>query len=138
MKTNPYILIKNLNDKIEARGNNVCQKAGLTLAHFRILAYLLLHSETIVTQRELELEFKVSHPTISGILKRMEKNELVTTKILLTEKRKQVFVTQKGKEAMDKMKEFMNQDHALLDSVFSEEELEQFGEYLTRMLNLLS
>ncbi len=139
MKNHPFILIKNIHDKIEARGNNECQKVGLTLSQFRILVYLLLHPDSVVTQRELEIEFKVSHPTINGILKRMDEKELISTTIIKeTKQQKQVFITEKGKAAMDNMKSEMAKDDAAILELFSEEELEKFGDYLKRLFNFLN
>lgn len=138
-KRNPFILIKNINDKFEAKGNNECQKVGLTLSQFRILVYLKVHNEKTVTQREIELEFKVSHPTITGILRRMEEKGFVTTNIIKAGKmQKEVFMTEKGAEALKMMDASRDEDDAALLNLFSEQELNQLGDYLHRIFEYLN
>lgn len=138
-RKDPFILIKNIHDKFEAHGNNECQKVDLTLSQFRILVYLVTHTEKVVTQREIELDFKVSHPTINGILGRMEEKGLITTSLVKQGKQqKQVFLTEKGKETLKKVDKSRMEDTKALRELFSETELEQFSEYLSRMLSYCS
>lgn len=53
------------------------EKLGLTSVQMEVLMYLLKreHEGCEVTARELERRFRVSNPTMSGILKRLEKKE---------------------------------------------------------------
>jgi len=128
--------MKHINDRFEARGNSECQKVGLTLSQFRILVFLLMNEGRTVTQREMETEFKVSHPTICGILKRMEEKEFLTTEIVKEGKQqKYVYITEKGRAALKSMEASRNEDDAALLSLFTEQELAQFEDYLLRVLN---
>jgi len=136
---NPFFLIKIINDKFEAKGNNECQKAGLTLSQFRILDYLNSNPDRTVTQREMELKFQVSHPTINGILGRMEEKRLITTNLVREGKQqKQVFITAKGNEALNIMFTSRNKDDKALFRLFTPEELNQFEEYLNRVVDYLA
>lgn len=136
---NPFLIIKNIHDRFEAKGNIDCQKSGLTLSQFRVLAYLYDHSDRQVTQRELELDFKVSHPTITGILKRMEEKEFITTEILKSGiKQKIVRLTDKGTLALNHIREHIAADDEKIISLFTPEELNNLEDYLTRIYDYLS
>ena len=55
------------------------EKLGLTSVQMEVLMYLLKreHEGCGVTARELERRFRVSNPTMSGILKRLEKKGMI-------------------------------------------------------------
>jgi len=137
--TSPFFLLKPIHDRFEARGNIAGQKAGITHSQFRVLLYLNAHSDKIVTQHEMEIAFNVSHPTISGILKRMEENGFVKTQYVQeAKKQKQVFLTEKGKNAIKIMDKSKDHDDSELSKLFTEEELGQLEDYLKRILDYLN
>ncbi len=138
-KANPLFLFKTINDKFEARGNAACQKAGITHSQFQVLLFLSEHKNMIVTQKMLETEFNVSHPTINGILKRMEENGFIKTQFVQeAKKQKQVFLTEKGRSAIKIMNDSKDLDESNLMKIFSETELNQLQDYLTRILDYLN
>lgn len=49
---------------------------------FFLLLYLEAHQNSRVTQKDLEIEFKVSHPTINEIITRLENKNFITTKVI--------------------------------------------------------
>lgn len=132
---NPFFSMKKIHDKFEARGNNECQKVGLTLSQFRVLMYITDHPQKTITQRELELDFQVSHPTITGILKRMEEKGFITTKIVREGKQqKLVFITEKGINALERTRENHKRDDEKLHDLFTDEEINTLENYLQRIL----
>jgi len=133
------MMIKNIHDKFEARGNADCKKAGLTFAQFKVLIYLDDHKDKIVTQKELEVDFKVSHPTINGIISRLENNSFIETKMIKEagKQQKQIFLTEKGSATLLNMKENKLHDDIMLKKKFTPEEINQFFEYLKRLYNAL-
>lgn len=134
-----FFMIKNIHDKFESRGNSECQQVGLTLSQFRVLLYLDMNPDKQVTQRELELEFKVSHPTITGILKRMEEKEFISTKIIRDGKQqKLVFITDKGRDCLEFTNKSLKKDDEAMSRMFSPEELAQLDNYLNRILDYLN
>ncbi|MGM9607932.1 MAG: MarR family winged helix-turn-helix transcriptional regulator [Oscillospiraceae bacterium] len=71
-------LIKTINDKLKVRADRDLKSRGLTLAQSRVLAFL--HSrDGKATQKEIEDFMEVSHPTVVGIVSRMEQSGYVTT-----------------------------------------------------------
>jgi len=139
-KTNPFFLLKQINDKFEARANNVCQTVDLTLSQFRALIYLTEHSDSQVTQRQLEKEFNVSHPTINGILSRMEEKELITSRIIQENGRMQkiISITAKGTVTLNKIKTSRDNDDQKMLDLFTEEELVQLKNYMNRIIGFLN
>jgi len=72
-------IIKLINDSIVAQVNLFLKPYEVTLRQLRILGYLHDNKDKLVTQKELEEELQVSHPTVVGLLKRLEKKGLIQT-----------------------------------------------------------
>ena len=72
-------IIKLINDSIVAQVNLFLKPYEVTLRQLRILGYLHDNKDKLVTQKELEVELQVSHPTVVGLLKRLEKKGLIQT-----------------------------------------------------------
>ena len=72
-------IIKLINDSILVQVNSFLKPYAVTLRQLRILGYLHDNKDKLVTQKELEEELQVSHPTVVGILQRLEKKGLIKT-----------------------------------------------------------
>lgn len=57
--------------------NNNLEKYDLTFAQSSILMYVLLNQDKKINQRQIEVEFSLSNPTVNGILNRLESKNLV-------------------------------------------------------------
>ena len=136
---NPFLLIKTIHDKFEAKANVEGQEAGITYSQMRVLVYLIENQGKEVTQRQMEKFFQISHPTITGILKRMEEKNFITTKLVKEGiQQKYVYITEEGKSALEKMDAHRKNDDESMRKLFSDEELKELKDYLTRILNYLS
>lgn len=71
-------LIKSINDKLKVKADENLKSSGLTFSQSRVLAYLNLHGGQ-ATQKEIEDDLAVSHPTVVGIVSRMAQNGFLTT-----------------------------------------------------------
>lgn len=71
-------LMKGINDKLKVSADNNLKNHNLTLTQSRVLAFLNSRG-SIATQKEIEEFLEVSHPTVVGIVSRMEQNGHVTT-----------------------------------------------------------
>jgi DNA-binding MarR family transcriptional regulator len=90
-------LIKVLNTSIENYMNRQMAEFDLTASQGILLGYLDRNLARQICQKDLEIEFNLSHPTICSILKRMEAKGLIVTEALLTDKRfKRILITDKG------------------------------------------
>jgi|LFRM01.2.fsa_nt_gb MarR family multiple gene transcriptional regulator MgrA len=72
-------LIKLVGDTIETTTNQKLKPYDITLSQGRVLAYLNSRNGLKTSQKMLEDYFKVTHPTMIGILKRLVAKELVVS-----------------------------------------------------------
>ena len=82
-------LIKNINDKLKMKADADLKQYNLTLAQSRVFAFLHNNGGQ-ATQKEIEVFLEVSHPTVVGIVSRMEQNGHVTTWIDEQDKRNKI------------------------------------------------
>lgn len=85
--TNISFLIKLIGDTIETKANKRLKSHGITLSQGRILAYLSERKTEKTSQKDMEEHFQVTHPTIIGILKRLEAKGLISSEIDEIDKR---------------------------------------------------
>jgi len=88
--------IKILNTAIERALNRNMDPLDLTYAQASVIGYLARNQKKDICQKDVERALGLTHPTISSILNRLERKDLVTTapfdkdhrykKILLTKK----------------------------------------------------
>ncbi|MGI5889182.1 MAG: MarR family winged helix-turn-helix transcriptional regulator [Oscillospiraceae bacterium] len=70
--------IKSINDKLEVNGNADMAKFGITFPQSRVLA-VMYQKGGEMTQKELEKELQVSHPTVVGLVSRMQRQGFLET-----------------------------------------------------------
>ena len=70
-------LLKMITDKIKMRADADLAQQGLTLTQSRVLGYLD-RSGGQATQKEIEGFLQVSHPTVAGVIGRMEQKGFVS------------------------------------------------------------
>lgn len=124
---------KLISDKLKVHADADLKNQGLTLAQSRVLTFLN-EQDGIATQKEIEDYLQVSHPTVVGLVSRMEQNELVETWFDPENRRnKMVRLTEKSKKIGENMDEVTEQhDKALLNGLCEQEQAE-----LNRMLNII-
>ena len=127
-------LIKMISNKIRARGDADMKERGLTFSQLQVLVTLHRHSGQM-SQRELEKELKISHPTIVGLVQRLEKNGYVETWTDETDKRiKHVKQSEKALKMKEEARQRWNDMTTRMFRNLSETEKEE----LYRMLNVIS
>lgn len=126
-------LIKLINDRIKLKADSDLKSHNLTLAQSRILVFLKNHGGQS-TQKEIEDFLDVSHPTVVGIVSRMEKNGFLNCHIDMTDRRnKIVTLTQHAFKIGDNMDVVIREMEAKMLSPLTEEQINQ----LTKMLDLI-
>src|SRR5574344_93785 len=96
------LLLKNINDGVERIVNAFLSESEVTMVQARVLLFIDAQPNRTTTQKELEIFFNVSHPTINGILRRLEKKKYIITNITSENNHlsKQVVITGRGKIAL--------------------------------------
>jgi DNA-binding MarR family transcriptional regulator len=77
MNSHVGFLIKSISDKIKVHADADLKSHNLTLSQSRILVFLMKKGGS-ATQKEIEDVMEVSHPTVVGLVARMEMNGFVT------------------------------------------------------------
>ncbi len=127
-------IIKLINDSITVHVNSSLKPYELTMSQINVLGYLHENEDKLVTQKELEEQLHVSHPTIVGILKRLEKKGLIRTFLNPNKKTmKIVTLTEYEAELFKNLsrgaKEFENK----LLAGFTDDEKSRLEEFLIRL-----
>lgn len=123
-------LIKTINDKLKVKADADFKRYNLTLSQSRVLAFLNDRGG-MATQKEIEIFLEVSHPTVVGIVSRMEQNGYLTAWIDETDKRnKLVKLTEQAKLLGTELEQNILDNEKMLLSSLSEEEVTRLKEML--------
>lgn len=103
--------------------NKDLEQIGLTSSQCDILLYLVSHDKEDINQRDIEQFFKLSNPTVSGILERLEIKGFIIRKPSCKDARsKQIQLTEKSIEINKDMKRKIEElEKNLLKDVSPEE-----------------
>ncbi len=111
----------------------------VTGTNTRIISYLADRTDRDVFQRDIEKEFGITRSTASKVLILMEKKGLIERIGVPHDARlKKIVMTEKSLELAKLMCEDMLETENVLTKGFTDEELEQFIGYLTRVKNNIS
>lgn len=130
-------LIKNINDKLKVKADADLKQSKLTLSQSRILAFLAGQGGQ-ATQKEIEVYLEVSHPTVVGIISRMEQNGHLRCWVDETDKRnKIVALTEQANALGDEIEQRIAANERKLLASLSEEEIEKLKQMLLTIYNNL-
>ena len=106
----------------------------LTAAQGHIMAFLA-HQTRPPCPRDIEAEFQLSHPTVSGILSRLEQKGFVELRVDPEDRRcKRIYVLDKGRQCHTLMHQAIQQNEQRIVADFTPEEQELFGQFLHRAI----
>lgn len=122
--------------------DNWASEMGLTFVQLRVLTHISCMEEKNIyeiNQCDLEKTEKVTHPTMTGIIKRLESKGFIKCCKGETDKRfKKINCTEKSKCMHKKLD---NKDEEMFRKIcdgFSEQEMQLFDSFLDRILENLS
>ena len=123
-------LIKNISDKMKANADANLKEHNLTLTQSRVMGFLSSRGNS-ASQKEIEDFLEVSHPTVVGVVARMELKGFITTRVDMSDKRNKIVelsgkAIQLGSE-MDSMVETYERQ---MTRGLNEMQLKQLSEYL--------
>ena len=130
-------LIKTINDKLKVKADADLKHSNLTLAQSRVLAFLDSRGGQ-ATQKEIEVYLEVSHPTVVGIISRMEKNGHLRCWVDETDKRnKIVALTEQAKALGEEMEQRILANEKMLLASLSEADIKKLKQMLLIIYNNL-
>ena len=114
--------------------NRALTQMDLTAAQGRVLAYVS-HSETPPCAKDSEEMFHLAHPTVSGLLSRLEKKQFLEYRVDEADRRvKRIHLLPKGRECLAQIQQVIRANDARLIEGFTEEEAEEFDSYIQRAI----
>lgn len=129
IKNDVGYLIKSINDKLKVRADAELKQYHLTMSQSRVLVYLRSRGGQ-ATQKEIETFLDVAHPTVVGLVSRMEQSGYVTCWPCEDGRNKYVKLTPQA-EAIDKdMQENMHANEEMLLAPLSPEDRERLRDLL--------
>jgi DNA-binding MarR family transcriptional regulator len=127
------ILFKFIENSIEKSRNNLLQRT--TAAQADILTFLLFNQDRELNQRDIEQEFQIKHPTVTGLLDRLENKGFVRRTVPQGDGRcRQITLTKKYLKNARKILEKAESLEQRLTRGFSAEEQAQLQSLLQRVL----
>lgn len=106
----------------------------LTAAQGRLMGYLAMR-ETPPCPRDIEEEFQLSHPTVSGLLSRLEKKGFISFRPDEDDRRsKRIYISPKGRACNETMYRILQENEVKMVRDFTEEEQTQFASLLERAI----
>ncbi len=130
-------MFKVIQIRLENDMNRKMQELDLTSAQGHIIGFLA-HSEQPPCARDLEKHFGLSHPTVSGLLRRMEAKGFVQIRPDETDGRvKRIFLMEKGIACSRTIHQSIQKNEQLLLDGFGPEEAELLHRMLIRVIGNL-
>ena len=127
-------LLRILTGCMENDMNNALSSMELTTAQGHIMGYLAQRPQP-PCPRDIEEMFHLSHPTVSGLLNRLERKGFIQLRPDENDRRcKRIYVLPKGRQLHETMGRVIEENEARLVREFSGEERELFARLLQRAI----
>ena len=137
MRTRYGYLIRVLENCMGQAMNNALSSMDLTAAQGHIMGFIT-HRKNPPCARDIEEAFQLSHPTVSGILSRLEQKSFIEMRPDAQDRRcKRIYILEKGLQLEETMHQTIRATEEKLVENFSEEEKTQFAALLQRAIDNL-
>jgi DNA-binding MarR family transcriptional regulator len=114
---------------------NALEAMDLTAAQGHIMAYLV-HAKEPPCPRDVEAAFQLSHPTVSGLLSRLEQKGFLELRADPNDRRcKRIHVLEKGNLCHQTMHDAIQTSEQKMLTGFTPEEQAQFAAFLQRAIH---
>jgi DNA-binding MarR family transcriptional regulator len=134
LNTNYGFLIRVLHHCARQSMDSAMETMELTASQGPIMAYLA-HAEQPPCPRDLEADFHLTHPTVSGLLSRLEQKGFVELRTDPEDRRcKRIYILDKGWQCHEVMHRTIQENERRMTEGFTEEERELFSNLLRRAI----
>ena len=126
-------LIRKIDQRVKAGIDARFKEHDLTFSQSQILHFLSNNGGS-ASQKQLQEYMKVSHPTIVGLVKRLESHSFVTTKVDEKDKRnKIVTATEEAAKFKQELIDTIQHTDEVMYRNVTEEEMQQLKELLSKI-----
>ena len=133
------ILIKMLNTNIDKEFNKDNLEHNITKTQSDIMAYLEKNSKKEINQRDIEKQFNLSNPTVTGLLNRMEDKGLIKrTESQKGQNFKAIIITEKASKLLKTLKKNRKNFEQILTQDIEKEDIDKMKETLIKMIQNIS
>ncbi|HIX89613.1 MAG TPA: MarR family transcriptional regulator [Candidatus Agathobaculum pullicola] len=130
----PGDLFKMINILFVAHADAALRPLGLTCAQSDLLEYLAERDTEETTVQDIGQHFHLKHPTVIGLIHRLEQKGFVTSSVSQRDRRCRIIrLTKKFDEVQRVMRETRDTIDARVTRGFTAGELTQLEEYLSRV-----
>ena len=132
------INFKILNTAIERLLNQKMNELGITYTQATVIGYLNLKKDTLVFQKDIEINLGLTHPTVSSILKRLEEKSLIKTEVYEEDKRlKKITLTKNSYEILGQIQSKIDEMGKLLFSGISSDEIKSLDINIRKIIQYI-
>lgn len=111
-------------------------KVGLTASQGRLMAFVARRGQQPTYARDVEAELHLTHPTVSGLLSRLEQKGFVELKTDPNDRRsKRIVISEKGLACHERMHAVIMENESRIVQGFSPEEKSLFIQFLQRAID---
>lgn len=111
------------------------EKMDLTASQGRLMGYIAHRKGAPTYAKDVEAALDLSHPTVSGLLSRLEQKGFIALETDPKDRRsKQIVLQEKGRACLEKMHQLMTEHEERIVRGFSPAEREQFRVLLQRAI----
>lgn len=108
----------------------------LTASQGRLMAFVVHRGEQPTYAKDVEAGLHLAHPTVSGLLSRLEQKGFLKLKTDLHDRRsRQILISEKGRACFETMHGVILENESRIVQGFSPEEREQFAALLQRAID---
>jgi DNA-binding MarR family transcriptional regulator len=127
-------MLRHLHSCVDQNITAALASMDLTAAQGAVMGFII-HSSQPPCARDVEQAFQLSHPTVSGLLSRLEKKGFLEFRPDETDRRcKRIYILPKGMELNETMHRTIQSVEERMVMGFGEEEKELFRQYLQRAI----
>ena len=127
--------IKRISNALERKRTLDLEDMNLPSSQAFVLGYVIKHREEPVTSGDICRHFDLSHPTVTGILQRLEcKGFLTYAEDSSDRRKKQICVTEKALAVQQNARERCQETETLVSGSMTEEELRTLVSLLDRVI----
>ena len=136
---NTGFYIKRISEYIESDANRALEQYGITCSQARVLTFLLKRQDKTTIQKDIENYFEIKHPTVIGILQRMEAKGLIASSVDPSDKRQKIItLTDSAFELEKTIADHVEDAEQRMAEGMTEEELETIKQLLYKVYKNIS